>query len=77
MHRSLPSASLEATTRLPRGVRPLHYGIALAPDARNARFSPGRDRPRDHGADQQHHPERGRPGLQERDAGAVLLCYLG
>ena len=31
--------SVEAATQLPRGVRPLHYDIALVPDAQNARFS--------------------------------------
>ena len=34
-----PKAALETTTQLPRGVRPLHYDIALVPDAPNARFS--------------------------------------
>jgi aminopeptidase N len=33
-----PTTSIEATTQLPRGVRPLHYDIALVPDAQNARF---------------------------------------
>jgi len=33
------AALLETTTQLPRGVRPLHYDIALVPDAPNARFS--------------------------------------
>ena len=32
-------AAIEATTQLPRGVRPLHYDIAITPDAKNASFS--------------------------------------
>jgi aminopeptidase N len=32
-------AAIEPTTQLPRGVRPLHYDIAITPDAKNARFS--------------------------------------
>lgn len=32
-------AAAEATTQLPRGVRPLHYDIALTPDARSASFT--------------------------------------
>jgi aminopeptidase N len=34
-----PKAAIEATTQLPRGVRPLHYDIAITPDAKNAVFS--------------------------------------
>jgi aminopeptidase N len=37
--KAAPNAPLEATTQLPRGVRPLHYDIAIAPDAQEARFS--------------------------------------
>jgi aminopeptidase N len=33
------NTAIETTTQLPRGVRPLHYDIALVPDAQNARFS--------------------------------------
>lgn len=37
--KAAPGAALEATTQLPRGVRPLHDDIALVPDAQNARLS--------------------------------------
>jgi len=34
-----PQSTSLATTQLPRGVQPLHYDIALTPDAKNAGFS--------------------------------------
>ncbi|MFC5478983.1 M1 family metallopeptidase [Massilia suwonensis] len=37
--KAVSKAVAETTTQLPRGVRPLHYDIALVPDAPNARFS--------------------------------------
>jgi len=33
-----PKTAIEATTQLPRGVQPLHYDIALTPDAASASF---------------------------------------
>jgi aminopeptidase N len=36
-----PDAAVLATTQLPRGVQPLHYDIALTPDANSASFSAG------------------------------------
>ncbi|MGJ9417654.1 M1 family metallopeptidase [Massilia sp. CMS3.1] len=32
------TSTLQVTTQLPRGVRPLHYDIAIAPDAKSASF---------------------------------------
>ncbi len=36
---SAPKAAAGTTTQLPRGVRPLHYDIALTPDAGSSRFT--------------------------------------
>ena len=63
---------VEATTQLPRNVRPMHYDVAVVPHAESLTFDGHVAITLDVlDADGVHHPQRGRHDLRQRVAGGL------